>query len=452
MVFQQSARRYYPPFSICGYPFTLLADPSGNPRAAEQAAGAGAARIEKGLSVYLSVFFPGDPPNRPWAAEGMFPGRYPPPPLKTGPGNPWYCGWGGGTVRGRSLAGQDKLYISDSDSESGEEDEGADEQKQESDEEEQKQDEQQQESATEGRKSDKGTLISDQKERESDDEEGGEVDRPDESGAGTQEPEANDKGLDSVYKHHRKSESSSEKGQRAGGEEKGSGPYEEHREPDKSIRKAGENDTEPGEAEDCDQEHGCCGNYLELGKESSDCDVDLAASAMEGLKATPIVRQRSPVGEVGSRVDPHGLQWRCRRWRRREGHGSRYAWHSSKPEDHLMLHGECCAGFSLTAVNKAGGHDVTWISSMDADRFYPGRTSWGVHCLLPTSVMQVNTPSRTRSHIASPFSGRVHRPQTSPLFRGKVSTECCCRLELTSWPSHMKLFAVVVYTRRSGEA
>ena len=40
-------------------------------------------------------------------------------------------------------------------------------------------------------------------------------------------------------------------------------------------------------------------------------------------------------------------------------------------------------------MNKADRKDMMWMSSMEGDRFYPDRDSWGVHCLLPTSVIHV---------------------------------------------------------------
>lgn len=83
--------------------------------------------------------------------------------------------------------------------------------------------------------------------------------------------------------------------------------------------------------------------------------------------------------------DPHGLRRRRRRFRRREGREKSVS-HAGDPE---VIARECCAAFSLAAVNKAGRKDIMWMSSMEGDRFYPGRNSWGVHCLLPTSVIQV---------------------------------------------------------------
>ena len=61
----------------------------------------------------------------------------------------------------------------------------------------------------------------------------------------------------------------------------------------------------------------------------------------------------------------------------------------SHVRDPSVIDRACCAAFSLSAVNEAGLKDVMWVSSMDDDRFFPGRRSWGVHCLLPTSRVQV---------------------------------------------------------------
>ena len=85
--------------------------------------------------------------------------------------------------------------------------------------------------------------------------------------------------------------------------------------------------------------------------------------------------------------DPHGLRRRRRRFRWREGRVKGVS-HAGDPD---AIARECCAAFSLAAVNKAGRKDIMWMSSMEGDRFYPGRDSWGVHCLLPTSVIQVMT-------------------------------------------------------------
>lgn len=83
--------------------------------------------------------------------------------------------------------------------------------------------------------------------------------------------------------------------------------------------------------------------------------------------------------------DPHGLRRRRRRCRMREGRFKVV----SHVRDPAAIERGCCAAFSLSAVNKAGLKDVMWVSSMDDDRFFPGRSSWGVHCLLPTSRIQV---------------------------------------------------------------
>lgn len=88
--------------------------------------------------------------------------------------------------------------------------------------------------------------------------------------------------------------------------------------------------------------------------------------------------------------DPHGLRRRRRRFRRREGRVKGVS-HAGDPE---AIARECCAAFSLAAVNKAGRKDIMWMSSMEGDRFYPDRNSWGVHCLLPTSVIQVTAVSK----------------------------------------------------------
>lgn len=88
------------------------------------------------------------------------------------------------------------------------------------------------------------------------------------------------------------------------------------------------------------------------------------------------------------RRDPHGLRRRRRRFRRREGRAVTHA-PCSHVGDEAVISRECCAAFSLSAINQGGRKNVTWVSSMDGDRFYPGRSSWGVHCLLPTSIMQV---------------------------------------------------------------
>lgn len=106
-----------------------------------------------------------------------------------------------------------------------------------------------------------------------------------------------------------------------------------------------------------------------------------------GVQAARAAASRAE-GIPTSRRDPHGLRRRRRRWRRREGRDVACA-KRSHVGDPAMIARECCAAFSLAAVNKAGGDDVTWVSSMDGDRFYPGRSSWGVHCLLPTLTLQV---------------------------------------------------------------
>ncbi|CAB1113819.1 unnamed protein product [Ectocarpus sp. CCAP 1310/34] len=187
-----SERRYFPPFSLCGYLFMLLADPTGNPRAASQAQAAGAPPAEKGLSVYLTVAFHDDPPDTP----------------------PWGVGGGGG-------------------------------------------------------------------------------------GGG-----ASFEGFPPPPQHLLV-------GQPWGAEEEG------------------------------------------------------------GVRA-----------ETNS--DPHGLRRRRRRARTREGRAAIVS-HAGEP---AAIARECCAAFSLAAVNTEGDKGVVWVSSMEGDRFWHGRRSWGVHCLIPMGKVQ----------------------------------------------------------------
>ncbi|CAM9309707.1 unnamed protein product [Scytosiphon promiscuus] len=84
------------------------------------------------------------------------------------------------------------------------------------------------------------------------------------------------------------------------------------------------------------------------------------------------------------RRDPHGLRRRRRRFRTREGRLPVV----SHVGEASAIERECCAAFSLTAVNTAGRNDVMWVSSMQGDRFWLGRSSWGVHCLVPSSKFQ----------------------------------------------------------------
>ena len=213
----QSERIYFSPFSLCGYSFSLIADPGGNPRAANQAQAAGAPRVEKGLSVYLTVEFQNGLPDTPlWGGGFLSHPEFPPPPLQVGPGHPW-LGTGEAGINGEGSSG----------------------------------------------------------------------------GGGD-----------------------------GGGLEEG------------SLMVAG------------------------------------------------------PEGRLVPR-DPHGLRRRRRRYRMREGRIKGI----SQVRDPSVIERGCCAAFSLSAVNQAGLKDVMWVSSMDDDRFFPGRSSWGVHCLLPTSKIQVRSPT-----------------------------------------------------------
>lgn len=228
----QSQRRFFPPFSLCGYSFSLLADPRGNPRATNQVP-AGAPRVEKGLSVYLTVLFQEDPPDAPpWGGSVAAASShgFPPPPLPLGPGHPW----------------------------------GAAEEGEEEDEEDQ----------------DRARL-----------------------------------GVLDV--------------------EQGGGL---------ALRATGDG----------------------VSDENGKGDAKEATAAWV-------------------KRDPHGLRRRRRRARTREGKAPVV----SHLGDSAAIARECCAGFSLTAVNKDSDKDVMWISSMKRDRFFPGRSSWGVHCLVPMSTFQV---------------------------------------------------------------
>lgn len=214
----KSERRYFSPFSLCGYSFSLIADPGGNPRAANQAQAAGAPRVEKGLSVYLTVEFQnGLPDTLLWGGGFLSHPAFPPPPLQVGPGHPWLLAGEGSTTGGG--------------------------------------------------------------------------------------------GNNSV-----------DEGSGGGG--------------------------------------GCVEGEV------------LVAGRAEGREV---------------KRDPHGLRRRRRRCRTREGRTKMV----SHVRDPSVIERGCCAAFSLSAVNEAGLKDVMWVSSMDDDRFFPGRSSWGVHCLLPTSRIQV---------------------------------------------------------------
>lgn len=237
----KSDRKYFPPFSLCGYSFSLLADPGGNPRAANQALAVGAARVEKGLSVYLTVAFQDDLPDTPpWGGgESAFDQPFPPPPLQFGPGHPW---------------GANRMEL-DSDSDNDE---------------------------------------TDSQESERDLESGRGIDR-----------------LSSA-------------------------------------------------------------SFARI--VNSNATLVPAKKHSGAGRASPEMVRR----------DPHGLRRRRRRCRRREGRIKGVS-HDGDP---ATVARECCASFSLAAMNKTGRRDFMWASSMEGDRFYPGRNSWGVHCLLPTSVIQ----------------------------------------------------------------
>lgn len=114
----------------------------------------------------------------------------------------------------------------------------------------------------------------------------------------------------------------------------------------------------------------------------------VASEKMTAVSESGSIRPAARVDASIVRRDPHGLRWRRRRFRKREGRLHTFA-SRSHVGDEAVISRECCAAFSLSAVNRGERKDVTWVSSMDGDRFYPGRRSWGVHCLLPTSVMQV---------------------------------------------------------------
>lgn len=245
VVVVQSQRRFFPPFSLCGYSFSLLADPKGNPRATNQAP-AGAPRVEKGLSVYLTVLFQDDPPDTPpWGGGGTALNQaFPPPPLQLGPGHPW----------------------------------GADD---------------------------------DEREEETEDQ-------------------------------------------------------------------------EREESEEVDVEEG--GDSAVLATRNTVSDE--SGESGGGADAAAVVREenmKAAVTAAAAKRDPHGLRRRRRRARMREGKGPVV----SHVGDASAVARECCAGFSLTAVNKDSRKDVIWVSSMKRDRFFPGRSSWGVHCLVPTSTFQV---------------------------------------------------------------
>lgn len=262
-------RRFFPPFSLCGYSFSLLADPRGNPRATNQAS-AGAQRVEKGLSVYLTVLFQEDPPDTPpWGGGGIASNQgFPPPPLQLGPGHPWGA--------------------------------GEEEEEEEEREEEAKEEEQSEEQMGGHQRAGYGMLDVGQS--------GDSVARPAESGV------------------------SNDSGSGGGG---------------------------------------------------ADAAAEGDASATEAVRKTAVVRETATAAV--KKRDPHGLRHRRRRARTREGRAPMV----SHVGDASAMARECCAGFSLTAVNKDSRKDVTWMSSMKRDRFFPGRSSWGVHCLVPTSTFQV---------------------------------------------------------------
>lgn len=257
----KSERRYFPPFSLCGYSFSLLADPSGNPRAVNQAqaaagAGAGAAaaaaaaNIEKGLSVYLTVAFEDEHPDTPpWGAGVLFHQPFPPPPLQVGPGNPW------------------------------------------------------------------GSVVG-----ENEDDGGGDGDG-------------------------RGSETESEGGEWALGS---------------SARR-----------------------LVGAGPGGGGGAVEKSNGAIVG--GNKVQRLSAEGGAAMRRRDPHGLRRRRRRVRGRGGKLKGFS-HAGDP---TAIARECCAAFSLSAVNAAGRKDMAWDSSMEGNRFFPGRSSWGVHCLLPTSMIKV---------------------------------------------------------------
>lgn len=248
-------RRFFPPFSLCGYSFSLLADPNGNPRAANQGP-AGGPRVEKGLSVYLTVLFEDELLDTPpWSGggNGSFSGHgFPPPPLQLGPGHPW----------------------------------GADEEEEQ------------------------------------------------EGGAEEQQGDP----------HHRE-----DRGAEMAGKGEGS-----------ALRASG---TAAPAEEDGD------------GAATATTTAASAATADGAAKPTAVAVKR----------DPHGLRRRRRRARTREGRTPVV----SHVGDASAISRECCAAFSLTALNKDPRKGVTWVSSMKRDRFFPGRSSWGVHCLVPTSTFQV---------------------------------------------------------------
>lgn len=245
----KSQRRFFPPFSLCGYSFSLLADPTGNPRAANQGL-AGGARVEKGLSVYLTVLFEEELLDTPpWSGggNGSFSGYvFPPPPLQLGPGHPW----------------------------------------------------------------------------------------------GAEEEEED-----------------------GGAEEHQGDPH--HQEKDGA-----------GEASEGENSALHASGTAAPAKEDGDGDAVAAAAAAAAADGA------AKPAAVAVKRDPHGLRRRRRRARTREGRAPVVSLPSA-------ISRECCAAFSLTALNKDSRKDVTWVSSMKRDRFFPGRSSWGVHCLVPTSTFQV---------------------------------------------------------------
>eukprot|EP00903_Cladosiphon_okamuranus_P020121 g18477.t1 len=273
----ESQRRFFPPFSLCGYSFSLLADPKGNPRATNQAP-AGAPRVEKGLSVYLTVLFQDDPPDTPpWGGGGAAPNHgYPPPPLQLGPGHPW---------------GPEE--------EEGEEEEVGEE-----------------EAVYQGRERPGVADV--------------------EQGGGSALPANGD---------------------------------------DASAGGVGGGSVSSADADaDADTDSAAVG----------DAQAKYAARGTGKAAATTATAATAAATAAVVRRDPHGLRRRSRCARAREGRAPVV----SHVGDASAIARECCAGFSLTAVNRDSRKDIMWVSSMKRDRFFPGRSSWGVHCLVPTSTLQ----------------------------------------------------------------